>query len=233
MTNYFGPQEEELVKEYIDTRNEKLYNASIHPLLRSIAYGVRDRYNFRPKRYYTSPGVINGCISLLWEKLTTTWDPTKGHKAFSYLSRVAHNYFCEVSRKNAKTERTRILVSKEVGQLWNASHQYSASREDMLIEEHNSRARKRVTNAFLSKYLHSTPLQTKKILEKIEQSPRAHKKVINKIIVDTLDLQSYRITEKGPVYRRVDKCGATRRLNKVKNSFREDKISMYKKTGIL
>ena len=234
MTIYFGPHEEELVKEYIKTRDEKLYNASIHPLLKSITYGVRDKYNFQPKAYYTSPSVINGCISLLWEKLLTTYDPGKGHKAYSYLTRVAHNFFCEVFRKINKSDSTLLYTTRQVEQIWNASHSYSESREQMFIDEHNSRARKRIVGTFISDYLFCTPAQEKKILESIDELPNPHKKSINKILFKTLDLKNYAIRRSGPIYRPTrSKVAENKRLNIVKRRFKKEKISLHKSTGVL
>jgi hypothetical protein len=231
---YFGPEEEKLVEQYIKTRDEKLYAASIHPLLNKIAYGVRGRYNFTPVALYTSSSVINGCISLLWEKLLTTYNPEKGHKAYSYLSRIAHNYFCGVSRKRNKGDSTRRYVAREVEQIWYGSHNYSESREEMLLGEHHSSVRKRVVRSFLTDYLHSTPKQSKKIFREVDKLPRANKKSVQALIIDTLDLRNHTLRDSGPVYKPVNKPeGATRRLLKVKNKFKERKLRLYKTIGAL
>ena len=231
---YFGPEEEKLVEQYIKTRDEKLYTASVHPLLKSIAYGVRGKYNFSPKAYYASPSVINGCVSLLWEKLLTTYNPEKGHKAYSYLSRVAHNYFCGVSKKRNKGDRTLRYVAREVEQIWHSSHHYTGSREEMLLDEHHSSARKRVVRSFLTDYLHSTPKQSKKILREVDKLPRAYKKNVHALIIDTLDLRNYVLRDRGPVYKPVNSPeGATKRLAIAKNKFKEGKLRLYKTIGAL
>lgn len=234
MTLYFGPHEEELVQEYIRTRDEKLYNASIHPLLKSITYGVRGKYNFQPKAYFTSPSVINGCMSLLWEKLLTTYDPDKGVKAYSYLTRVAHNFFCGVSKKRKKSHKTLYYTARQIEQIWNASHCYSESREQMFIDEHNSRARKTVASLFLNTYLLCTFTQKKKILEVINDLPYAHMKNVNKTIIDELDLKNYAIRRGVRVHRPTEsKYGAYKRIASVREKFRKEKISPRKSTGAL
>ena len=231
---YFGPEEEKLVEQYIKTRDEKLYTASVHPLLNKIAYGVRDRYKFSPKAYYASPSVINGCVSLLWEKLLATYNPEKGHKAYSYLSRIAHNYFCGVSKKRNKAASTRRYVAREVEQVWYDSYGYIGSREEMLLDEHHSSVRKRVVRSFLTDYLHSTPKQSKKILREVDKLPRANKKSVQALIIDTLDLRNYTLRDSGPVYKPVNKPeGATRRLLRAKIKFKKRKLRLYKTIGAL
>ena len=234
MTIYFGPEEEKIIKEYIKTRDEKLYNASVHPLLKNIAYGVRGKYNFKPEAYYASPSVISGCVSLLWEKLLTTYDPEGGHKAYSYLTAVAHHYFCGVARKRNKGETTLRYTTRQIEQIWNASHCYSESREEMFLDEHHTRTRKRLVGSFLSDYLFCTPIQKKKILESIDDLPRAYKKNVNKIIIDELDLQNYAIRDDGPDYRPGEsKSAGAKRLYTIKTKFMDRKISLYKRTGVL
>jgi len=196
---YFGPEQEELIKEYVKTRDDGLYKAHIHPLLKSIAYGVRAAHNYSPKAYYTSDGVINGCISLQWEKLITNWDPQRDKKAFSYLTVVARNYFYHVSKKANKKESTFHHIRLEAERHWERANEYSTDRETTLIEHSHTLIRNETGRKFLKEYLHATPKQEKKIISKLDALPRAHKKAVRDIIFKTLKMGNHRITSRGHV----------------------------------
>ena len=215
MANYFGDNEENLVKKYIATRNSKLYEDHVHSLLKKIAYGVRRKYHFQPKVYFESASVISDCVSLMWEKLVTTYNPSSESKAYSYLTRIAHNYFCGVYREWHKADRTRRYTARAVASIWNNMHHYGKSREELLIEGENTTVRKRLINRFLSEHLYATSIQKSEILDGIEKLPSTSKKAANKIIIETLDLKG------------------SKKLYRRKERFRENVISIHKKTGSL
>ena len=72
---YFGKAEEQLVMEYLKTKDPVFYEEKIHPLLGKIAYGVCKGKDFKPRPYFTSRSVIEGCRSHLWVTLLFNYDP--------------------------------------------------------------------------------------------------------------------------------------------------------------
>jgi hypothetical protein len=122
MGHYFGREQEEIVLKYLKTGDELLFHDAIYPLLRKIARGVSSRKGFQPVSLYQSPAVIDGCVSHLWECMRYKYDPTRKTKAFSYLTRCAHNYFCGVSRQYQRSGRTWRLVNREILRGWEDAH---------------------------------------------------------------------------------------------------------------
>lgn len=118
---YWGPPQEKIVAEYLQTNDEKLFKEKVYPLLRKIAYGVCGGKQFKPVTLYRSRTVIDRCISHLWECLKYKYDPTKG-RTFSYLTTCAFHYFCGVSRTYQKSPRTRLFVNGFIEQEWENMH---------------------------------------------------------------------------------------------------------------
>jgi hypothetical protein len=179
---YFGEEQEELIRQYIETRDERLYEKSIDPLLNNIAYGVRSRRNFQPASYYTSPSVINGCKSLMWEKLISNFDISKNAKAFSYLTRIAQNYFCGVARKRKKSIRTLRLVAWEAEAIWESQHGYSRDAESRMLNIDLSNIRTNIVKMFFERSFNISEGTYKKIMKEIECLPNAHKKAVNRVL---------------------------------------------------
>tara|TARA_R110000824_G_scaffold275336_1_gene464023 strand:+ start:1430 stop:2107 length:678 start_codon:yes stop_codon:yes gene_type:complete len=119
---YFGREQEEIVLKYLKSGDEFLFHDEIYPLLKRIARGVSAGKRFRPVSLYQSPAVIDGCVSHLWECMKYKYDPDRQTKAFSYLTRVAHNYFCGVSRQYQKGPRTWKLANREILRTWKDAH---------------------------------------------------------------------------------------------------------------
>ena len=179
---YFGKEQEKLIRQYIETKDERLYEKHIDPLLNSIAYGVRGRYGFKPVAYYTSPGVINGCKSLLWEKLINNFDPSKNKKAFSYLTRVAHHYFCGVARKIKMSTRILRLVAREADVIWNLQHAEHRDAESRMVDVDISNIKADVAKMFLRRSFDVHEVSFKAIMKDIEGLPSANKKAVNEVL---------------------------------------------------
>ena len=179
---YFGKEQEKLIRQYIETKDERLYEKHIDPLLNSIAQGVRGRYGFKPVAYYTSPGVINGCKSLLWEKLINNFDPSKNKKAFSYLTRVAHHYFCGVARKIKMSTRTLRLVAREADVIWNLQHAEHRDAESRMVDVDISNIKADVAKMFLRRSFDVHEVSFKAIMKDIEGLPSANKKAVNEVL---------------------------------------------------
>ena len=179
---YFGKEQEELIREYIKNKDEMLYAKHIDPLLDGIAYGVRARYKFTPAAYYTSPSVINGCKTLLWEKLITNFDLSKNKKAFSYLTRIAHHYFCAVARKAKKSDRTIKLVASEADVLWEYMHAEHRDIESRMVDIDNSNIRKEFVREFLVQSFNTNASTLEAIMQDVDKLPNAHKKAVNGIL---------------------------------------------------
>jgi len=195
MPKYFGKREEGLIREYIKTRDEKLYEEVVDPLLTKIAYGVRSRYNFQPARYYRSNSVIGGCKILMWEKLITNFDPNCGKKSYSYLTRCAHNFFCGVWRKRNKALSTQMRFRNEVAELWYGANQFEKS--GVQLREENERAAEKLKYAkdatlfFLKTKFGASDIIVsdnvcEKILAEINSLPKAHKKAVNAVLIKYL-----------------------------------------------
>lgn len=235
---YFGPEEETIIRQYIETRDESLYRASVRPLLRNIAYGVRRGKKYRPRAYFEAPGVIHACEALMWEKLLTNFDPDRGHKAYSYLTRIAQNFFFHVAKVRRKEKSTLYYAGLQIGRLWDESHDSIQDRETSLIEAERTSVRNGTMREFVKDYLHATPAQEEKIFDEIEALPRAHKKGVNGIIYDVLEMDKFVIRKKGPVRVKRGKReniheSMMKNLARCKRSFRKHKIIPLKRSGEL
>ena len=173
---YFGKREEQLVIEYLKTRDPVFYKEKIHPLLGKIAYGVCLSKGFNPRAYFTSRSVIEGCRSHMWETLLFNYDPLNGAKAYSYLTAVAYNYFCGVSRKRRKAPLTLTRVAQETQQLWNESHMSLRNAEDMIIEIEELDGRRGVAKHFIDKHFDIKPRSYKAMMRHLDASPKNNKK---------------------------------------------------------
>lgn len=122
MSKYYGPEQEEIVARYLKTDDQLLFQYEVYPLLRKIAYGVCGGKRFKPVSLFRSRSVIDGCVSHLWECLRYKYDEDRETKTFSYLTRCAFTYFCGVSRKYQKSDRTLKLVHKEISHEWSRVH---------------------------------------------------------------------------------------------------------------
>ncbi len=122
MNKYYGPEQEKVVAKYLETNDQLLFECEVYPLLRKIAYGVCGGKQFKPVSLFRSRQVIDGCVSHLWECLRHKYDKERDTKTFSYLTRCAFTYFCGVSRKYQKSNRTLSLVHKEVSYEWERTH---------------------------------------------------------------------------------------------------------------
>ena len=118
---YFGKEQEKQVLRYLQTRDENLYHKEVHKLLKNIAYGVAAKMKMKPASLYQSKAVKDGCISLMWEKLTSTWNPNKG-RAYSYLTAIAQNYYCSVWRTYHKKTKTLYKTGQEIDRIYHAAH---------------------------------------------------------------------------------------------------------------
>ena len=146
---YYGKEQEKQVLKYLQTRDEKLYHKEIHGLLKKIAYGVATRMKMKPYSLYQSEAVKAGCVSLLWEKLVSNYDPDNG-RSYSYLTAVAQNYYCSVWRVYHRKTRTLYKSSQEIERLWISNHNPSlytnvrsqiGSIEEFRIREENKKER--------------------------------------------------------------------------------------------
>lgn len=196
---YFGPEEESIIRQYIETRDESFYRASVRPLLRKIVYGVRRGRKYRPRAYFEAPEVIHACEALMWEKLLTNFDPNRGHKAYSYLTRIAQNFFFHAAKDRRRDQTTLYYVGLEVDRIWKLTNEVGLDRETDLIEEEKTSVRNGAMREFVRNYLHATSEQEKAILDQIEALPHAHKRAVNAIIYDVLEMDKYMITKKGRV----------------------------------
>ena len=182
MPKYFGKREEGLIREYIKTRDEKLYEEVVDPLLTKIAYGVRSRYNFQPARYYRSNSVIGGCKILMWEKLITNFDPNCGKKSYSYLTRCAHNFFCGVWRKRNKALSTHMRFRNEVAELWYGSNQFEKSgvqlREEKEQTMQNHQHARNTALVFLKMKFGVSDDVCENIFAEVNGLPKVNKKAV-------------------------------------------------------
>ena len=103
---YFGEEEENVVRGYIGTLDPNVYTRSVHPLLEKIAKGVAARMKMKPAHLYSSDSVKNECIALMWEKLVSNYDVSGRNKVYSYLTRIAENYYKKVWRTYRKSPIT-------------------------------------------------------------------------------------------------------------------------------
>tara|TARA_R100001163_G_C5046782_1_gene184005 strand:+ start:302 stop:1009 length:708 start_codon:yes stop_codon:yes gene_type:complete len=124
-TLYFGVEQEKQVKQYLTSLDEDIYQNHIHELLRRIAYGMSHKMKMRPASLYRSKQVKDGCVSHLWEQLVSNYNPNKGKKAYSYLTTVAHNYYCGVWRKYHRKNITLYKTGKEIELLFESANQPS------------------------------------------------------------------------------------------------------------
>ena len=221
MKQYFGKKEEALVRQYIKTKDERLYENHIDPLLSSICYGVRSRYNFQPKAYYTSPSTINGCKSLMWEKLITNFDPDSGKKAYSYLTRIAHNFFCGVWRKKNKSINTFYHVSKETHKMWVGSHEFAKGALVLREEKEQQKDRQRIASFFLRSEFDISEEKCKKIFADIDKLRDPNKKAVNVVL------------RKHLVNRKKGGSASTRHIYKKKKYFQDKWLPLYKIHGML
>ena len=173
---YFGKAEEQLVSEYLKTKDPAFYEENIHPLLGKIAYGVCKGKGFKPRPYFTSRSVIEGCRSHLWETLLFNYDPSRDTKAYSFLTAVAYNYFCGVFRKMRRAPSTLSYVGKETQQLWNDSHISLRSAEEMMIDIEERNGRRRVATHFIDECFNMKPRSYKAMMRRIDTSPTNNKK---------------------------------------------------------
>lgn len=146
---YFGKEQEKQVLKYLQTRDENLYHREVHKLLKNIAYGVAAKMKMKPASLYQSRAVKDGCVSLMWEKLTSTWDPNKG-RAYSYLTAIAQNYYCSVWRAYHKKVKTLYKTGQEIDRIYHAAHNPSlnsnvrgqiGSIEEFIIKEEAEKER--------------------------------------------------------------------------------------------
>jgi len=120
---YFGPEQENQVRHYLETLDGEYYKNHIHKLLRKIAIGVGQSKGWHKNPYYRSDAVVGGCVSLLWEKLASNYEPQKGRKAYSYLTTIAQNYYCNVRKKVIKEQTTLYKTGKEIEWLWDCANE--------------------------------------------------------------------------------------------------------------
>lgn len=92
---YLGKKEEKAIAEYLMTaepiRKRFLFDTLIYPALNKLAENVihnRKFYNYGDDEYLN---IKHDCVVHLHERLVK-FNPTKGHKAFSYFNRVAINW---------------------------------------------------------------------------------------------------------------------------------------------
>ena len=216
---YFGKHEEQLVAEYLKTRDPVFYEEKIHPLLGKIAYGVCLGKGFNPRAYFTSRSVIEGCRSHMWETLLFKYDPSKGKKAYSYLTAVAYNYFCGVSRKMQKASTTLFRVAQETQQLWSDSHISLQSAEEMMIEIEELDGRRGVAKHFIDECFDIKPRSYKAMMRQIEASPKNNKK-------DTLRIMRRFLRPKKKIKNQ------TKWMRRKKFKFANE-YEAYKKEGVL
>ena len=176
MSKYFSQREEDLVKEYLATQDEEFYKKNIHLLLVKIANGVVRGKDFQPRRYFRSQAIITSCVSHLWETLVNNYDPTRDKKAFSYLTRVAFNYFCGIHRNRLKTQEVLYKVYQEVGQRWIDSHAGIMSAEDMHISIENLQEQNEKIKNILIQSFDLSEKQYNKILHSLDVSQKSNKK---------------------------------------------------------
>jgi len=119
---YFGVEQEKQVKQYLHNRDSQFYQDHIHKLLRKIAYGMSGKMNMKPKTLYQSPAVRDSCTSHLWEQLLLNYNPDSG-RAYSYLTRVAHNYYCGVWKTYHRKHRTLYRTHQEIDRLFDCMHE--------------------------------------------------------------------------------------------------------------
>ena len=120
---YFGPEQENQVRHYLETLDGEYYKNHIHKLLRKIAIGVGQSKGWHKNPYYRSDAVVGGCVSLLWEKLASNYEPQKGRKAYSYLTTIAQNYYRNVRKKVIKEQTTLYKTGKEIEWLWDCANE--------------------------------------------------------------------------------------------------------------
>jgi len=178
---YYGPQEEQIVAEFLRTNDETLFQEKVYPLLRKITYGVCGGKRFKPVSLYRSRAIIDGCVSHLWECLRYKYDTTKKVKSYSYLTTCAFHYFCGVSRQYQKGSKTLSLVGNEVKQQWIKAH------SKINVEELNERER--------FKRFYYKPLMEALEDERDKIKPGSIKKDISNSIIDILR-NTERINEK-------------------------------------
>ena len=177
---YFGKEQEKIVKQYLKTRDSNLYTKEIHHLLVKIAYGVRASYNFQPVYLYGSPPVISGCITLMWEKLISNFNPDSDKKAYSYLTAVARNYFCHVWRTYHRSARTFVHTNLEASFIWKNAQ--TSDDETKLIDEERSQDRSSIAKEFLINQFKATPGQMRNALERIDALDSPNKKAVNEVL---------------------------------------------------
>lgn len=119
---YFGEEEEETVKNYVKTLDPNIYRKKVHPLLVKIAKGISVKMKMKPTSLYNSQAIKDECVALMWEKLTTNYDSSRHTKAYSYLSRIAENYYKNVWRTYHKSPITFSRVSDSIWENWLAIH---------------------------------------------------------------------------------------------------------------
>lgn len=171
---YFGKEQEKLIETYLQTRCDRFYRKEVHPLLVKVAKGVAGKMRMKPIHLYSSEAVISDCVSLMWEKLVSNFNPAHG-RAYSYLTCIAQNYYCSVWRKYHKKERTLSLTGKAIRIWWHKVHNPSSqdqfsfigSCESFNISRDNRNLRLRCAKVALDNTKTKTP-QQEKIKSKIK-----------------------------------------------------------------
>ena len=188
---YFGPNEEDLVLKYLETGDSDFYAEKIDPLFEKLLYGVRKRYNFQPKRIFLDDAVINDCKSLMWEKLTTNFNTSFHKKSYSYLTRVAHNFFCKIHRDLKKEERQRSEFEL-IYYSWNMNLNFYPSIEHLCIEQENRSAYKTIIDDYLVNYLKIADSMSRVTVEELVSMGKFKKVDIFDFLISRLGLEEER-----------------------------------------
>jgi hypothetical protein len=116
--HYFTKDHELAIVEYTKTKDRyakgKLYEKWIQPAFNEMVDKICYTYRFTslPNSDYLRDDCKLWLITIL-EK----YDPTKGHKAFSYFSVVTKNWFIQHAKKNAKRASREINIDDVHGEL--------------------------------------------------------------------------------------------------------------------
>lgn len=100
---YFGKEEERAISKYVNPNTPKferdrVFHKVVYPALNKLAENVihnRKFYNYGDDEYLN---IKHDCVVHLHDRLSK-FDPTKGHRAFSYFNRVAINWVFANMRK--------------------------------------------------------------------------------------------------------------------------------------
>ena len=100
--HYFTKEHEDAIVEYTKTRDRyakgKLYEKWIQPAFDEMVDKICYTYRFTS---LPNSGYLRDDCKLWLITILEKYDPTKGHKAFSYFSVVTKNWFIQQAKKNA------------------------------------------------------------------------------------------------------------------------------------